>query len=121
MNSVPGIQIMIMSGVEDGTLHTFYADRDGLQTAELWTLTIGRREDNDLCLRNDVFVSRQHANLVWQHSQWSLHDLESTNGTFIESHHDLFIDQRVSVESVMLAYWQLFRIGRTWLRLQPLE
>ncbi|XWX05132.1 FHA domain-containing protein [Aggregatilineales bacterium SYSU G02658] len=114
------VQIMVMSGVDDGTLHTFDARYDGQPLNDSWTLTIGRRDDNDLCLRGDVFVSRQHANLIWRGAQWYLQDIHSTNGTFIENHNDLFADERVS-GTVPLCAGQLFRIGRTWLRLQPLE
>lgn len=109
-----------MSGVDDGTLHTFAQDRDGLTESADWMLTIGRREDNDLCLRNDTFISRQHANLFWQNAGWWLEDLSSTNGTFIENGRDFFLDERVS-ERVYLEESQLFRIGRTWLRLQSIE
>lgn len=114
------IQVMVMSGVEDGTLHTFAPERDGLPKDERWILTIGRREDNDLCLRNDTFISRQHANILWYQNAWWLEDLNSTNGTFVESTRDFFSDERV-LERIPLTVWQLFRIGRTWLRLQPIE
>jgi pSer/pThr/pTyr-binding forkhead associated (FHA) protein len=114
------VQIMIMSGVDDGTLHTFDTKHDGQSLDDTWTLAIGRREDNDLCLRGDVFVSRQHAYLIWRGRRWYLQDINSTNGTFIENHNDLFADERVT-GTVQLQPGQLFRIGRTWLRLQPME
>ncbi len=114
------VQIMVMSGVNDGTLHTFDARYDGQLRNDRWTLTIGRRDDNDLCLREDVFVSRRHAHLIWCGHRWYLQDNESTNGTFTENHNDLFADERVT-GTVELQPGQLFRIGRTWLRLQPLE
>ncbi len=114
------IQIMIMSGVEDGTPLTFSQDRDGLPSKNVWMLTIGRREDNDLCLRNDTFISRQHANLVWREKYWWLEDLNSTNGTFVENERDIFVDEKVS-DRVRIIQGQLFRIGRTWLRLQSAE
>lgn len=110
------VQIMVMSGVDDGTLYTFDCAHDGLMTESGWMLTIGRREDNDLCLRGDVFVSRQHANLIWHDGRWHLKDIDSTNGSFVESHHDPFTDERIT-GVIPLQPGQLFRIGRTWLKL----
>ncbi len=113
------VQIMVMSGVQDGALFTFSQDHDGHQSqanGETWTITIGRRDDNDLCLKNDTFVSRQHANLHWRASRWWLEDCNSTNGTFSENPDDFFND--VIIKGIVpLAEGQLFRVGRTWLRL----
>jgi predicted component of type VI protein secretion system len=114
------LQIMIISGVEDGTLLTFSEERDGQMQDGTWTLRIGRREDNDICLKNDTFVSRQHANLHYKNSQWALEDCESTNGTFIEDPIDFFTDERVH-GTVYVDIGQPFRIGRTWIRVQPSE
>jgi pSer/pThr/pTyr-binding forkhead associated (FHA) protein len=114
------LQIMIMSGVQDGTLLSFSEGRDGRAEDDLWTLSIGRREDNDICLRNDTFVSRQHANIHWKHNQVVLEDCRSTNGTFAENPEDYFADERVT-GTIALSNGQLFRIGRTWLRLQVAE
>jgi pSer/pThr/pTyr-binding forkhead associated (FHA) protein len=46
------------------------------------TLRIGRSDDNDIIL-NDPKVSRVHAELVWEASVFSLRDLGSVNGTFV--------------------------------------
>src|SRR5690606_2913792 len=75
------------------------------------------KDDNDLCLRNDTFVSRNHANLIWRDAGWWLEDKDSTNGTFLENNNDFFIDERVR-GSVPIELGQLFRVGRTWLRIQ---
>jgi pSer/pThr/pTyr-binding forkhead associated (FHA) protein len=109
---------MIMSGVEDGLLLTFNtASSDGQVTLDKWILTIGRREDCDICLRNDTYISREHAALHWRDNRWWLEDCDSKNGTFIESGEE---DARVS-GTIPIAEGQLFRIGRTWLRIQPTE
>jgi hypothetical protein len=44
--------------------------------------TIGADEENDLVL-GDRFVSGWHARLRWDGAHWSLEDLGSTNGTWV--------------------------------------
>ena len=114
------LRLMIMSGVEDGASLELSSEGDGKKTPDKWTLTVGRRDDNDVCLRNDTFVSREHAKLHWMDSRWWLEDCESTNGTFIENVDNYFDDKRVK-GIIPLGISQLFRIGRTWLRIQPVE
>jgi pSer/pThr/pTyr-binding forkhead associated (FHA) protein len=110
------VDIMVMSGVEDGLVMSFStANGDGAIEDDKWVLTLGRRDDNDLCLRNDTFASRYHARLHLRGDGWLLEDLNSKNGTFIEEHDE---DARVS-GTLELAAAQLFRVGRTWLRIQP--
>ena len=109
--------IVIMSGVEDGTQLPFDTEMDGEGSIDQWKLSIGRREDNALRLRNDTFVSRQHAFLHWRNDQWWLEDNASTNGTFVENENDFFND--IPVKGIVpLQTGRMFRIGRTWLRLQ---
>lgn len=106
-----------MSGVEDGALLKYStANSDGQLLKDKWTISIGRRDDNDLCLRNDTYVSRQHANLHWKDTRWWLEDCDSTNGTFIENPENFFDDSRVK-GIIPIDVGQLFRIGRTWLRI----
>ena len=110
------VEIMVMSGVEDGLVMTFATTSgDGACEADEWILTLGRRDDNDLCLRNDTFASRYHARLHHHADGWLLEDLNSKNGTYVEEHDE---DARVS-GTLTLASQQLFRVGRTWLRIQP--
>jgi pSer/pThr/pTyr-binding forkhead associated (FHA) protein len=111
------IHVMIMSGVEDGALFDF-SPHDGSRAEGHWTLSLGRRDQNDLCLRNDSFVSRLHAYLHWKDGRWWLEDCDSTNGTFVENPDDFFDDTRVK-GIIPLEVGQLFRVGRTWLRIQP--
>ncbi len=46
-------------------------------------VTIGRRADNDACVP-EATVSGQHASLRWQNATWTVEDLGSTNGTYVD-------------------------------------
>lgn len=115
------ISVTHMSGPLDGkTLRFEQPDIGG----EL-ILNIGRREGCDIHLPSDNQVSRVHARLGCQStavtasdsvsepyilSFW-LEDMRSRNGTFVEREKDP-LRGRTSLRPGML-----FRIGRTWLRL----
>lgn len=47
-------------------------------------LTIGRNPDNDVVLRDELLVSRCHAEIVYQNGRYILRDLESANGTWVD-------------------------------------
>lgn len=108
------LDLTIMSGVEDGMRLTYSMENgDGVQEEERWKLSIGRREDSDICLRNDTFVSRQHAYLIWEGERWWLQDCDSTNGTYMDNE-----DADTKVKgTIPLVIGELFRIGHTWLRI----
>lgn len=46
------------------------------------TISIGRTKDNVVVLPGPL-VSRRHAALKWSGTEWQLHDVGSTNGTFV--------------------------------------
>ncbi len=108
---------MVMSGVDDGLLLRYSTEGDGLAEAEAWVLRLGRRDDNDVCLRHDTYSSRYHARLHWKDARWWLEDCDSKNGTFVEGDED---DSRVG-GTIPIETGQLFRVGRTWLRIQQAE
>lgn len=108
------VSIMVMSGVDDGMNLNLDPESDGQQVGSAWVLSIGRKEDNDICLRNDTFVSRVHAHLRREGDRWTLIDNDSKNGSFLEEDDD---DRQIKGEAP-LRPGQLFRLGRTWLRLQ---
>lgn len=114
------LEVMIMSGPDDGTTFTLSPDSgNGQQIDGRWELIIGRREENDVPLPKDTFASRRHALLIWQDRGWWLHDNNSKNRTFLEDGDggdDIAIDEPTPLQS-----GQLFRVGRTWLRLQAME
>ncbi len=115
------LNVLIMSGVEDGTrLEYDPSHGDGETIDTNWHVTIGRKDENDVCLRNDTYVSRYHARIIWRDGVWHLKDLDSTNGTFIENQADFFNDEPVTGE-IRIDEWQLFRVGRTWLKFHTVE
>jgi pSer/pThr/pTyr-binding forkhead associated (FHA) protein len=110
------LTLTIMSGVEDGkTLVLDADDGDGQRDDGGWLLTIGRQDNRAIRLQKDTYISREHAELRLIGEQWYLDDCGSKNGTFVEIEGD-----EIRVQStVALAAGQLFKIGRTWLRVEP--
>ncbi len=121
------ISVTFMSGPLDGKSLKFPPPEVGKET----TLVIGRREGCDIYLPFDHQVSRIHARLIYSAPRleilenlsddypsesllmfW-LEDVDSRNGTFIEK------DDAPIVGRVSLRPGTLFRIGRTWLRVDP--
>jgi pSer/pThr/pTyr-binding forkhead associated (FHA) protein len=115
------ISVTFMSGLYDGkTLHF-----EQPEIGDELVLHIGRREGCDIHMPFDNQVSRLHARLGCKSgavtasesvtepyllSFW-LEDLDSRNGTFVQ-HERVPLKERVSLRP-----GSLFRIGRTWLRL----
>ena len=103
------IVVALMSGPKDGAILSFETLLDKSGTTEI---TIGRREGCDVCLNYDSQVSREHALLSYDGSKFFIEDTDSTNGTFVE-------EDRVSGRRE-LTPGQLFRVGRTWMRVEPM-
>ena len=115
------ISITFMSGPRDGEKMTFDRPERGKERI----ITIGRRETCSIHLGADNQVSRLHATLGCESVevtssesitspymlQFWLEDGSSRNGTFVEKMHEP-IKSRVTLRPGIL-----FRIGRTWLRL----
>jgi len=114
------ISVTFMSGPLDGKTLTFKQPKAGKERV----ITIGRRDSCDIHLPFDNQVSRLHARLGCQAHPvndndsrgaalltfW-LEDGGSRNGTFVEK------DADPLTERVNLRPGTLFRIGRTWMRL----
>ncbi len=75
-------------------------------------LTIGRGQDNDLCLK-DGEASRNHAVIEPIAGNWQIQDLDSTNGTWLN-------DSRIT-GTALLKVGDSLRIGKTRLRLEPAD
>jgi pSer/pThr/pTyr-binding forkhead associated (FHA) protein len=115
------ISITYMSGPHDGKTMRFEQPEIGEEVI----LTIGRREGCDIEMDFDNQVSRLHARLGCKsiavtatddvptpyHLSFWLEDVDSRNGTYIEKQ-----EQRIEGRSD-LRPGVLFRIGRTWMRL----
>ncbi len=99
------VELMIMSGADDGTILRLKKPKHGD------AYILGRREDNDVILPYDSQISRQHTRLFPMDGSWHIQDLGSRNGTFVGQQ---------KIDSITrLVPGQMFRMGRTWLRLQP--
>jgi len=115
------VSVVLMSGVEDGEQHLFDSENDnGEMSGNRWSLAIGRQDDNDLILQNDTFISRHHAKLHHEANQWWIEDCNSTNGTFTENEDQFFLDNKVT-GTLLLDTNLMFRVGRTWLKIKPIE
>lgn len=115
------ISITFMSGRRDGETISF--PQPGMGEERI--LTIGRREHCDIVIDHDAQVSRIHARVGCMAEKpnelssnsffvpllvYWLEDESSRNGTYIEREPQP-ISNRVTIRPGML-----FRIGRTWLR-----
>jgi membrane-bound lytic murein transglycosylase D len=65
------------------------------------TFRIGRSEDCDVCIK-DEYVSRNHAEVSFESGQWSVRDLQSGNGIFID---------RQRVEAARITQQVTIRLG----------
>lgn len=65
------------------------------------TFSIGRSEDNDLSIV-DAEVSRNHIKIIKDTSGWMIHDLDSTNGSYID-------DKKISYEPLPIP--SVLRLG----------
>ena len=73
---------------------------------------IGRTSECDVCIPEDDQVSRVHARLDWDGSNWVLVDLGSTNGSFVN-------DQKVTEHR--LEPGDVIEIGDSVFRYLPLD
>lgn len=75
------------------------------------TINLGRSADSTLLL-DDEFASARHAQLVQSDPEtWLVHDLRSTNGTFVNG-------KRVGDDPIPATVGDVIRIGRTLMRLE---
>jgi len=103
--------ITFMSGPLDGKTMEWTVP----STTKPFVLPIGRAEGSAIHIGYDSQVSRIHANVIYAivDDLFFLEDLGSRNGTHLGQ---VRIPQN---ERVPLIIGELFRIGRTWLRIDP--
>ena len=106
------IHVTLMSGPLDGQTYVFPAP----PSSEMLTVSIGRREGCNIVLNYDAQVSRVHAYVVYdpRDTEFFLEDANSRNGTFVGTAQTR-VKNRIQIQP-----GTLFKIGRTWLRLDPL-
>jgi pSer/pThr/pTyr-binding forkhead associated (FHA) protein len=92
------ITLEVMSGAMDGQEFRFSK-----------SVAIGRDKTSEIPLNLDKYISRKHARLIVNEPEVVLEDLGSTNGTFLR-------DERVTRRET-LQNNELFRVGRTWVKL----
>lgn len=119
------LKLTCLSGMRDGeTIQVVLKDNATLAEANDLSMAnvvieaiLGRSEDCTVSFPEDPELSRRHARLIWNASNasWRLEDLKSTNGIFLGE----FKQAKRINEPVTLAYGDVFRIGRTCLRLEP--
>lgn len=102
------ISVTLMSGPRDGEVLQF----DMPSEPDEKEITFGRRENCDISLSYDSQVSRVHARIMFDGETFWLEDLGSRNGTFVG-------EEQVE-EKVEILPGALFRLGRTWVQLDPL-
>lgn len=98
------MRITFMSGAEDG---------QEVRPAGAMVY-IGREERNEVVIPYDSRVSRRHAQLELSGGRLRLRDLSSRNGTYLE-------DGTRIADATEIAPGTLFRLGRTWLKVDLVE
>jgi pSer/pThr/pTyr-binding forkhead associated (FHA) protein len=93
------VVITFMSGAEDG--------RGAMPRGMV--ISLGREEHSDVVVPYDSRVSRRHAQIELDGDQLRLSDLGSRNGTYLE-------DGSCITSATAVAPGTLFRLGRTWLK-----
>lgn len=83
---------------------------DGKEVAISNTSHIGRDSANEIALPMDRSVSRCHACLKLTEEGYTLEDLASSNGTFV--------DERQVKEPLLLVDGQVFTVGHTALKIK---
>lgn len=87
------MQILIRKGFGQGNTIPLTSSR----------VTVGRKGDNDIPLLGDLRASRRHCELVRHGPTWTIIDVGSTNGTFVNG-------QRVT-RPIPLHHGDVIRVG----------
>lgn len=74
------------------------------------SLSIGRSSESALVIRDD-YTSSHHARLVLRGDSWTIQDLDSTNGTFVDG-------KRVTGAAVQLSLGTPIKVGATTFELR---
>ncbi|MCB9451632.1 MAG: FHA domain-containing protein [Anaerolineaceae bacterium] len=108
------LHVTIMSGVLDGQHFSFSrGNEDGETVGPQWRISVGRSDDRDIYLQDDLFLSRQHAYIIYENDAWWLEDCSSRNGSFLENG----LREKRFQGKIPIKPGQLFKLGRTWMRI----
>ena len=77
------------------------------------TLSLGRGEGNDVCLKGDLAISARHCELFLREGRLFVRDLASTNGTYLR-------DRRLEGAALVFV-GDFLRIGQTTVRLRRFD
>jgi pSer/pThr/pTyr-binding forkhead associated (FHA) protein len=116
MTSDLTLELMIMSGPDDGQVHTLRGNFIHDDHLNVWRCRfgLGRRDTSDVCIPFDTLVSRLHATIqISPDGEIWLTDEDSRNGTFIGR-------EKLAMPHA-LEVGEMFRIGKTWIRVQSLH
>lgn len=75
------------------------------------TVRIGRETGCGILLAQDTVVSRNHAEVAWNTTSWTIRDLQSRNGLWVNG---------VRVTEHVLAVGDQIGVGQSWLRVEQL-
>lgn len=75
--------------------------------------SVGRSKNSTICIRQDSYVSRNHARISVEKDQFFIEDLESTNGTYLKS-------QRITIPTQFLLGAEAV-IGKSVLRFESIN
>jgi len=89
--------LVVQGGPQSGLFHVLMQNS---------TTCLGRAKANDIVL-DDVSVSGQHCRVRWENGQFVLHDLKSTNGSFVN-------EQRVTRH--VLRPGDVMKLGETYVQ-----
>ncbi|GAB4444945.1 MAG: hypothetical protein Kow00120_14810 [Anaerolineae bacterium] len=98
------IVVTFMSGAEDGR---------EIEPAST-VVSIGREERNEVVVPYDSRISRRHAQIEMSGDGLYLRDLGSRNGTYLE-------DGTRITDATPIQPGTLFRLGRTWLKVDLVD
>lgn len=98
-SKIPTIFLEVVNGLDEAIQNHFSES----------AVVIGRDKQCDLALV-DERVSAHHAQIIFHHGQWWLEDLNSTNGTFLNT-------EKITIPTVLITGDE-FKCGDTLLRVR---